>query len=242
MRLQKFISNNSNFSRRKAYDLIKAGKVKVNGQITIVPYYDVKENDIVSIDEIILKKENKKYYYSFNKPKGVVSTLRRGKDPFLNGKKIVYDFFTEKMKKIHNLRLAGRLDFLSEGLMIISNDGEFINILSHPSFKVEKEYILISFKEINKKIIENFEKGIIIDGIFYKAKKIELVDIFSIKIILIEGKNREIRNVASYFNQPIKRLIRTRIANIKLEDLKAGSFKEIDEKEIIFLKELLKNN
>lgn len=241
MKLQKYISNYSNFSRREAEYLIKSGKVKVNGSIILIPYYDINPDDKVEVNNFLIKP--KEYvYYAFNKPPEVVSTIKRGKDDFLKNKKIIYDFFRENNIKEKNLKIAGRLDFLSEGLIILSNDGEFINILTHPSYQVEKEYILISYKEIILDFIKGFENGILIKGTFYKAKEIKKIDKYSTKIILTEGKNREIRNVAGFFKQPIRRLIRTRIANIKLENLEYGKIKKIDLEKIKEIKLIYKKN
>ncbi|MCX8058909.1 MAG: pseudouridine synthase [Spirochaetes bacterium] len=243
MKLQKFISNFSSISRREAEILIKEGKVKVNDKVILTPYFNVGLDEIVKVNDKIIKPILDKFYIAFNKPPQVVSTLKRGNDNFLKDKKIVLDFLNYDYKNIKNLRIAGRLDFLSEGLLILSNDGDFINLIIHPSYKIEKEYVLISFKEISNEFIIGFLNGVYINNILYKAKNVKKINNYSVKIVLIEGKNREIRNVAKYFSQPIKRLIRTAIDDIKLGDLKYGKTRLISIEDVnkIKLKKLKKD-
>ncbi len=229
MRLQKYISNNSEYSRRFAETLIKEGKVKVNGKLCTIPYLDVNEKDEVTVKGDVISQKKKKYY-AFNKPVQVLSSKKGDGDKVL-------DYFKDEP----TLRFAGRLDFMSEGLMIISNDGEFINLITHPRYEIEKEYLLFTMQDIKTEFINNFKKGVHVDGEFYKAKKVEKLNARCVKIILSHGKYREIRNVAAYFELPVARLIRVRIGEIKLKDLDIGEKRELSNKEINYVGKLKKS-
>lgn len=223
MRLQKYISNYSQYSRRTAEKLINEGKVKVNGKVVLLPYIDISDNDIVKVNGKIIKPIKRFKYLAFYKPVEVLSSLKSE-----DGKKSLKDFITEGI----NLKPAGRLDFLSEGLMILSNDGDFINCITHPKYEIEKEYLLFSYNKIDPLMIKEFKNGIYIDSVLHKAKSCNLIGEKVLKIILTQGKNREIRNVAKLFNQPIAKLKRVRIGIVKLENLNPGKFKPLSKKEI----------
>ena len=223
MRLQKFISNNSNYSRRYAEKLIKAGKVTVNNEIITIPYYEVKEDDIVFVNGRLIKRNKTLKYLVFHKPAEVLSSFKPEE-----GKVCLKKFIDTK----YNLKPAGRLDFLTEGLLILSNDGDFINIITHPRYEIEKEYLLFSYQEIKEEFLAGFKEGIFIEGVFYKAKRIEKIKTDVVKFVLNEGKNREIRVVAKAYEQPIARLVRVRIGIVKMENLKKGRFRELKKDEI----------
>ncbi len=218
MRLQKYISNNSSISRRKAEQFIKEGLVKVNGQVITIPYYDVNEKDIVIVKGKKIEPTKNFLCYIFYKPSGFLSSFYDQKD-----QKGIKQFFEDRK----NLKIAGRLDYYSEGILIVTNYTQLINILTHPSYQIEKEYLVFSYKPIKKELITNFKKGITIDGEFYKAETFELIKDTVAKIVLKEGKNREIRNVFSTFKQPVARLLRVRIGPLKIGNLKPGEKKKI---------------
>jgi len=211
LRLQKYISNFSSISRRKAEQFIKEGKVKVNDKIITIPYYDVKDEDKVFVNGKIIKQTNKLLCYIFYKPSGYLSSFYDQ-----NGQKGIKEFFENR----GNLKIAGRLDFFSEGILVVTNHTELINILTHPSYQIEKEYLVFSYQPIKKELITNFKKGLTIDGIFYKAESFDLIKDTVARIVLKEGKNREIRNVFATFKQPIARLLRVRIGPLKIGNLK----------------------
>jgi pseudouridine synthase len=220
VRLQKFISNYSSISRRKAESFIKEGKVKVNGSIVTIPYFDVSENDTIIVNgkRIFVDKTNK--YYVFYKPVNYLSSFYDQGD-----QKGLKEFFKERQ----NLKIAGRLDYYSEGLLLITNNTRLINILTHPSYQIEKEYLVFSYKPISQQLIKAFKKGVMIDSVFYKANDIILVKDTMARILLTEGKNREIRNVFAAFKQPISRLIRVRVGPLRIGNLKPAEKKEIPE-------------
>ncbi len=218
MRLQKFISNFSPISRRKAEQFIKDGMVKVNGKIVTIPYFEVTSQDSVVVKGVKIKPVNDNICYVFYKPSGYLSSFYNQND-----QKGIKEFFEDKK----NLKIAGRLDYFSEGILIVTNYTELINILTHPSYQIEKEYLVFSYQPIKKDLITNFKKGLIIDGEFYKAESFDLIKDTVAKIVLKEGKNREIRNVFSTFKQPIAKLLRVRIGPLKIGNLKPGEKKKI---------------
>lgn len=218
MRLQKYISNYSSISRRKAEQLIKQGNVKVNEDIVTVPYYDVKEGDKVYVKGKIIKPIKDYICYVFYKPSGFLSSFYDQDE-----QKGIKEFFENR----GNLKIAGRLDYFSEGILIVTNHTELINILTHPSYQIEKEYLVFSYQPIKKELIAAFKKGITIDGEFYKAESFDLIKDTVARIVLKEGKNREIRNVFNTFKQPIARLLRVRIGPLKIGNLKPGEKKQV---------------
>jgi len=216
LRLQKYISNFSSISRRKAEQLIKDGRVKVNETVVTIPYYDVKEKDKVVVNGRIIKPTKEQICYVFYKPSGYLSSFYDQND-----QKGIKEFFENR----GNLKIAGRLDYFSEGILIVTNHTDIINILTHPSYQIEKEYLVFSYQPIKKELISNFKKGITLDGEFYKAESFDLIKDTVAKIVLKEGKNREIRNVFATFKQPIARLLRVRIGPLKIGNLKPGEKK-----------------
>ncbi|MFN3411211.1 MAG: pseudouridine synthase [Exilispira sp.] len=218
MRLQKYISNFSSISRRKAEQLIKEGLVKVNGIVNTIPYYDVQEKDKVYVKGKLIKPPKEYQCFVFYKPSGYLSSFYDQND-----QKGIKEFFENRS----NLKIAGRLDYFSEGILVITNHTKLINILTHPSYQIEKEYLVFSYQIIKKELISNFKKGITIDGEFYKAIDFDLIKDTVARIVLKEGKNREIRNVFATFKQPIARLLRVRIGPLKIGNLKPGEKKQV---------------
>ncbi|MEK9130094.1 MAG: pseudouridine synthase [Patescibacteria group bacterium] len=225
MILQKFIAATGFCSRRKAKELIKMGKVKINNQIA-QSGYAVKENDVVEIDNKKLELPKEKIYIKFNKPIDYVCTHGTFK-----GEKNIFELLPLKMNR---LIIVGRLDKNSRGLIILTNDGLFAELLTHPRYENEKEYYVKIFNPstvewLNNKsaeIIQRFKRGINIgegDGVV-RAKNIEYLGDNNFKIILTEGKKRQIRRMFKIFGLEVKDLTRTRIGKWKLENLAEGKW------------------
>jgi len=222
MILQKFIASSGFCSRRKAKELIKIGKVSVNGQIAESGCV-ANQGDIVEIDNKKLELPKEKIYIKLNKPINYVCTNRKFK-----GEKNIFELLPLEMGK---LIIVGRLDKNSRGLVILTNDGNFSELLTHPRYEQEKEYqVLISnfkFSNLNLEwITKKFKSGINIgdnDGIV-KAKEIEYLGDSRFKIILIEGKKRQIRRMFKTIGWEVEDLIRTRISNWQLENLVEGKW------------------
>lgn len=238
MRLNAYLASCGAASRRKSEIIILEGRVRVNNKIILIPYYDVDLNhDEVKVDGKIIKPESH-IYIVMNKPVGYVCAVSDKYD------EVVINLLS-KEDKLTRVFPVGRLDRDSEGLLILSNDGEFANNITHPSKGVNKEYEALLNIEINLKQLERWRGGFDIeveDGI--KNIKPLAVNIIErepvnkwLSIIIAEGVKREIRLMANKAGFSVERLIRVKIGNLKLEDfnLKPGeyiklSFNEINNK------------
>lgn len=234
IRLQVYLSHCGVSSRRAAEKIIQEGRVSVNGQIVRELGTKVCCDDKILVDGKKIKLEEKKRYVLLNKPAGFVCSSSDEK-----GRSCAWDLL--KGKYSERLYNVGRLDMYSKGMIIFTNDGEFAAKLSHPSSQIEKEYIVETSQDIPQDFPEKFEKGIRVEGKFYKCLHCEILKPRKIKIILIEGKNREIRNVLDSQNIGTKSLVRVRIGNVKLDDLKPGEFRDLTKFEIQRLISLCEN-
>ncbi len=222
-RLQKIIANSGYTSRRKAEELIEQGKVKLNGETTKLGDKATQEDKITINDKPISSKP-KNLYYILNKPKGILVTKE---DP--KNRRTIYNL--QSLKNLQQLKYVGRLDAISEGLLILTNDGDLIQKLTHPKHDVTKTYHLRTDPVITKAHITDLKEGILIeDRKFYAEITNKNNNEFDISIK--EGRNRIIRRVMEKLGYKIFQLKRISIANIKLGDLEAGEICEIPEIEI----------
>ena len=228
-RLQKVIANSGYCSRRKAEELIKSGKVFVNGEKITELGTKVSGNDAITINGEAIKLEEDKVYYLLNKPRGVISSVSDDKD-----RKTVVDLIDTK-KRIYPV---GRLDYDTTGLLILTNDGELANILMHPSNSIEKKYVakLNKFFEISD--LKKLEKGIDIDGVKciptrVKIKTNNKVKDFSIvEISIVEGRNHIIKRVFMELGYLVEKLSRVEYAFLNLNGLQSGEYRELSTKEV----------
>lgn len=219
MRLNKFISENSEYSRRKADELIKKGRIFINGKKATLGT-QVEAGDKVTGVEI---KKQEVLYFALNKPAGYIST----RNDELGRKTIM-----ELLPKIPNLKPVGRLDKDTEGLILVSNDGYFINALTHPKYECEKEYYVEyegTFTEQDKRKIE---RGIFIEGKVTAPAKISHQEESSLRITIHEGRKRQIRNMFASLSHPVKYLKRLRIGSIKLNSLAKGAHRKLTKSEL----------
>lgn len=216
-RLQKYLSRSGVASRRAAEQLIEAGRVKVNGMIASLGDKVTPGLDQVLVDDVPVAPLDKVVTYLFNKPRGVLSSRA---DRFHN--KLVTDF----VPKDPPVYPAGRLDKESEGLLILTNDGELANIIMHPSKEMEKEYLVMVNKALSSKALKTLKHGILIDGICYKAKTLSKLGENLARVVLTEGKKRMIRVMFKELGYEVERLVRVRIGPIHLNGLKPGEFKQ----------------
>jgi len=222
VRLNKYLSMSGVCSRRKADEEIKNGKVIVNGKVIKEPYYNVKERDEVFYKG--KKVERKEFVYiCINKPAGYVSTLKDR-----HAEKKVVDLIPEKYGRVFP---AGRLDKDATGLLVLTNDGNFANLLTHPRYQIDKEYEVIVNGILGRGDIETAKKGV-----FDEGEKLKIIDgkivrknknATTVRIILKEGKKREIKRIFKVLGYNVLKLKRIRIGNIKLGNLKEGNFKVI---------------
>lgn len=235
-RLQKAIAASGYTSRRKAEDLIVQGKVEVNGKVVTELGTKVKQGDLITVEGKPLVGENK-VYYVFYKPKGCVCTLD---DEF--DRPIITDYFTEVKERIYPV---GRLDFDTTGLIIMSNDGEFANMIMHPRSHLEKIYEVSIEGLITGPTLNKLEKGVYLEGVKTLPCKIKVVDkdtehkTTMLKIKLVEGKNRQVKKMFESVGHPVKRLHRVSIGGINLKGLTPGRYRILKPQEVKDLKKLV---
>ena len=228
IRINKYLSQFGFTSRREADKLILNGRVTVNNKI-IQPGYKVQEDEIVKVDGEKIKSNFKKnIYMAFNKPKGIVCTTDTEKE-----ENNIIDYIN------YNKRIfpIGRLDKLSEGLILLTNDGEIVNKILRSRYKHEKEYLVTVNKKISKDFLKKLENGVPILNTTTRKCETTFINDFQFKIILTQGLNRQIRRMCEYFDFRVKKLERIRIINIKL-DVPSGKWRYLSQKEIKFLKNL----
>jgi 23S rRNA pseudouridine2605 synthase len=241
MRLQVFLAHAGVASRRTAEKLIAQGKVTVNGKVVSIQGAKVMPGDDVRYDGRSVKIESRLLYLVLNKPPLYICS---SSDP--QGRPLALDLLPvykgasggDDEASMPKLRLynIGRLDYLSSGLIIFTNDGQFAARLGHPSAEIEKEYLIDSTVPIPDMVVEEFERGLVIEGVMYRARFIEKTGRKSLRVVLIEGKNREIRKVFSHFHLHPERLQRIRIGPVCLGSLKEGESRPLTEKELTTLR------
>ena len=236
-RLQKRIANSGYTSRRKAEELIKEGRVKVNNEVVDTLGYKVKVNDKVYIDDKLLEKEEK-VYFLLNKPRGIVSTTIDDKD-----RKSIVDIIDTDVR----IFPVGRLDYDTTGLIILTNDGELSNIITDSKNDVEKMYIAKIKGLLEAEKIYKLKKGIIIDGIKTKRAKVKVKrydkknDTSIVEITITEGRNHQVKKMFEEVGCPVLKLKRERIAFLSIDGLNSGDYRKLTPKEVKQLYNL-KNN
>ncbi|MDA3916180.1 MAG: pseudouridine synthase [Deltaproteobacteria bacterium] len=231
MRLQKYLANAGLCSRRKAEEYILSGKVKVNNLVATELGTKVdpdKDQVFFNNKKILLKKESSKIYIAINKPPGFVTSCSQQKT------KIILDLI-DINERVYPV---GRLDKDSKGLVLLTNDGDLHNKLSHPSYNHEKEYIVTTMHPISQIALNNMAEGMIIDKkrdrVQIKTRKAKIKKLSNNKfnIILKQGKNRQIRKMVGKTGNKVNVLKRIRMANINLGNLKEGKWRYLTQKEI----------
>ena len=237
MRINKYIAEAGVASRRNADQMIKDGRVSVNGKKSTECGLDINpENDTVFVDGVKITPVRRYTYIMFNKPKGCITTAQ---DEF--GRKTIYDYLEQYAGK--GLFPVGRLDYDSEGLLLLTNDGALAQVLTHPSYGISKTYLVkiegnISDDELKK--IRNGIKGK--DGVKYAPAKVYLKEVTPtftrLEITITEGKNREVRNIFEAVGKNVVFLCRRKIAELSLGGLTRGTARYLTPKEIAYLKSL----
>ena len=221
-RLNKYIASCGICSRRKADELITQGKVKINDIVVTNLGEKVTEKDIVKVEEKEISKEEKKVYIVLNKPKGYVTT---NSDEF--NRKNVIELIHEDVR----VYPIGRLDMYTEGLLLLTNDGEFSNKIMHPKNKIEKTYIVYTDTNVTNEQLENLRNGVNIGDYITKPAKVKRIGKDKIQIIISEGKNRQIRRMCEATNINLLSLRRIQEGNIKLGTLQSGKYRYLTEEE-----------
>jgi 23S rRNA pseudouridine2605 synthase len=223
-RLSKALSAAGIASRRHCEDLIFSGQVSVNGQIVLEPQTLVSwESDEICLNGKKLSGEEKKVYLILNKPRGYICSNAR-----VGTKKIVSDLFQGFKKRLFSV---GRLDRDTTGLLIVTNDGHFANKVIHPSSNISKEYLVKTHQEPFHEQLVAISKGIEIDGDWIQPVRVTKVRKGTLKVVVKEGKKREVRLLVEQTGLKVMELKRIRIGGLLLGDLPEGSFRELSEKE-----------
>ena len=231
MRINKFLSSLGIASRRAIDKYIEEGRIKVNGVIASTGI-DITEDDEIYIDnkKIETKRIEEKVYFMLNKPLEVLSASSDDR-----GRKTVVDL----IKTDKRIFPIGRLDFMTSGLILLTNDGELFNRLVHPKSEIYKKYYIKVFGEVKKEEIEELKKGVLLEdgktlpakisGIKYDKNKT------SMYISIREGRNRQIRRMIEKFGYKVLMLRREKIGELSLGDLKEGKYRELTKEEIEYL-------
>jgi 23S rRNA pseudouridine2605 synthase len=223
-RLQAFLAHAGVASRRACERIILDERVAINGMVASELGVRVKPDDVVTLDGRRVGLEERKRYILLNKPAGYISAMS---DP--EGRPLAVELLKGVEERVYNV---GRLDQWSSGLLFFTNDGELASLLVHPSGGIEKEYRIVADAPLDDDFFASFRKGIEIDGIVYRASSLERLGPDSARVVLLEGKNREIRRVLEHSGRKAKVLTRVRIGNIAIGSLAEGSFRELSETEV----------
>jgi 23S rRNA pseudouridine2605 synthase len=228
-RLQKVIAQSGVTSRRKAEKLIAGGSVKVNGQLVTELGTKVIPTDKVEVDGVPLEKEEPVYYLLY-KPRGVISSVKDDK-----GRKTVNDFLTGIPERVFPI---GRLDFDSSGIILLTNDGEFANLLMHPKYEVSKVYVTKIDGTPKPNELKKLKRGIQSENELLKAVHYSVLSTdpknksMIIELTLKEGKNRHIRRMMKEVGYPVKKLKREKYGMLTLKGLQPGDYRSLTPKEV----------
>lgn len=236
-RLQKVIANMGYCSRRKAEELILNKKVYVNGDLVTELGTKVSVNDVIVVEGVTLNKKVKYEYYLLNKPRGVICSAKDDK-----GRKVVTDLIDTKER----IYPVGRLDYDTTGLLILTNDGDFANILMHPSNEVEKTYLAVIEGIMTTEEIYKLKGGVTIDGVKVVPKRVkikkkdEVRGKEKVEITIVEGRNHIVKKMFEAVGHPVAKLTRERLAFLDVKGLKSGDYRYLTMNEVKRLKALKK--
>ena len=238
VRLQKFLSQSGIASRRKSEELIRQGKVKVNGEVVNIMGTKINpQHDEVRVNDKIVKAKEEKIYIIVNKPEGYLSSVS---DPF--NRPTVLDLVSKDIRK--GLYPAGRLDYDSSGLVLLTNDGEFTYKLTHPKYEIPKTYIVTVNGVPNEDMVNKLRRGVKIqDNVTTMPAVVEKSRIINsdavLKIIIREGKKRQIRKMCEKIGHPVISLTRIKIGELTLGNLPLGEYRFLNDEETQYLKKIL---
>lgn len=236
-RLQKVIANSGYCSRRKAEELITKGQVYVNGDLVTELGTKVDSGDTIVVEGVTLNQNIRKEYYLLNKPRGVICSVSDDK-----GRKVVTDYIDTKER----IYPVGRLDYDTTGVLLLTNDGEFANILMHPSNRVEKTYLAIIEGILTTEEIYELKSGVVIDGVKVIPKRVKIKKKDTVKnrekveISIIEGRNHIVKKIFESIGHPVNKLTRERYAFLDVKGLQSGDYRMLSQEEVSRLKALKK--
>lgn len=229
MRLNKFLATAGIASRRKCEELIKNGEIKVNDKVVTTLATDINEKkDKVEYKGEILSLPSSFIYLKMNKPKGYASTSNDEK-----GRKTIFDLLEDKSVRLFNI---GRLDYDTEGLILLTNDGDFANRVIHPSFEIEKEYVVTVEGRMLESEFAVLRKGVVVNGERMPEAKVKPISFdgkfTKVDVIITEGQNHQVRRMFEAIGRNIRLLKRIRIGKVKLGNLYRGKTKPLTDEEI----------
>lgn len=234
-RLNKYLAECGIASRRSADKIILDGRVKINGKVVTELGSKVNiYNDTVMIDDVIVKANTKDVVVMFNKPKGCITSASDEK-----GRKTIFDYV-----KIDNIRLfpVGRLDYDSEGLLLLTNNGDLANKISHPSSEIPKTYLVKVKGEMPEHKLAQLRKGVIVDGVVTKRAKVKLLEykdgISRLEVTITEGRNRQVRKMFEAVEREVIFLKRIAIGDLRLGGLSRGGYRYLNDLEVEYLERL----
>ena len=228
-RLQKIIANSGYCSRRKAEEYIQNRKVKVNGEVISELGYKATYEDYIEVNGTPINKKENKVYYLLNKPRGVVTTASDDKN-----RKTVVDLIKTD-KRIYPI---GRLDYDTTGILLLTNDGELTNFLTHPKNEIEKVYVAKVKGLITKEDLKTLCNGVIVDKVKTAKAKAKLLKIDKktnssvVELIIHEGRNHQVKKMFEAIGYPVLKLKRESIAFLTLDGVKSGDYRELSIKEV----------
>ncbi len=232
MRLNKYVAHCGICSRRKADEFIKKGLVKVNEETVLEPGFKVQPEDVVLFKGKKIKPEEKKVYILLNKPKNTITTLSDERD-----RKTVMDIIGKKVKE--RIYPVGRLDRMTVGLLLLTNDGELAKKLSHPSYNIKKIYHVICDKPVDEEDVEKISQGLVLEDGPVPVDAVSYIQDAGKNEIGIEihiGRNRIVRRIFEHLGYQVVKLDRVYYAGLTKKDLPRGRFRFLTEREIIMLK------
>lgn len=234
MRINKFLAENGIASRRHADEMVAAGRVKINGETASLGA-DVDEADELVIDgKPLVRAEKKLEYYLMNKPKGVLSTVSDDR-----GRKTVMSLLPADAGRVFPV---GRLDYSTEGLLLLTNDGDLSYRLTHPKSEIPKTYLARVEGTMTEKDLNRIRSGIELDGVLTKKCRAHIVETnksyTKVHVTITEGKNRQVRRMFEAIGKNVDFLKRIRIGNLTISGLDRGEVRKLTDEEIVYLKNL----
>lgn len=234
MRINKYIANAGIASRRKADELIKAGKVKVNGKVMSQPGYDVADRDEVLVEGKSVQSAENKVYYAMNKPLGVITSVNDDR-----GRMTVVDIMSDVEERVFPV---GRLDYNTSGLLLLTNDGDFANRIMHPGHRMDKTYRVRVAGNISKMKISVLRAGVRLGKFKTAPARVDVITwnrhSMILEVTIHEGKNRQIRRMFEAVGYPVQELERISIGNMKLGHLKPGQYRKLSRRELEYFSNL----
>ncbi|AXZ23385.1 pseudouridine synthase [Staphylococcus warneri] len=237
-RLQKRIASSGYTSRRKAETLITDGKVKVNGQVVTELGTKVSNSDTVEVEGIKLEQEDK-IYILFNKPAQVITSVSDDR-----GRKVVTDYFKDIETRIYPV---GRLDYDTSGLLLLTNDGEFTNLMTHPRYHIKKKYVAKLKGYLMREEVKALEKGIELEDGFTQPAQVKVKNqdkdknTTLVEITISEGRNRQVRRMFEHFGHQVSKLTRIQFGPLDLKGLNAGEGRILTPHEVKTIRHLAEN-